>query len=302
MFSLLTRRLGYRLPTLINRTVLPIVVNGSTSAVTRRTFLTTARLQAPATVAKSKATTKAKATTRAKAAPKKPAAKKPAAKAKRAVAKTPTRAKAAPKKRGRPLTKPKPKAVPKVPKSGLPPTRPVNAYILFHTKFVNGQKENAKSLEDVQALSRNAGAVWRSYSAEEKQPFIDEQEALKAEYLKKQAEYWENATPGLISAINKRRKHEGKVKIHRPRQSQSSNRKPLTSFLRFVQEFRQSPDAAAIRSIGSGNRADCATARIAAEAGKRWRALSDADKAPYVQAFEEDQREWRRNQSAKESA
>ncbi|KAH7915549.1 hypothetical protein BJ138DRAFT_1176485 [Hygrophoropsis aurantiaca] len=295
MFSLLTRRFGTGIPKLTSRIGFSIPAHTGAISATRRTFLTTARLQEPAA---------AKTATRATGKKGVPAAKKKPTATKRAAAKKPKAVKAAPKKRGRPVTNPKTDsgpAVPKVPKSHQPPTRPTPPFIIFHNKFMAGKSEKSKSVEETQAISKDSASLWNTLTAEEKQPFYDEHAVLKIEYEKKRADYWQNTPKSVILAINKRRQHDGKNKIHRP--GSTTDPKPLPPFFRYFKEFRSSPDAAAIQAVGSGVRGDSVTIRMAAEAGKRWRELSDAEKEPYKRSFEEDTKLWRaRTEQARNSA
>lgn len=136
----------------------------------------------------------------------------------------------------------------------LPPKRPNSPYVIFfvkHTKdaFRNGlQKEGG-----VIALAKRAGEAWTAMSTAEKQvitrmqattlgcslylitqPYYDESEVLKEQYLKAREQYFTNVDPKVLSAINKKRKERGLSRIRDP------NKEPQlpTPYLRLVEWTR----------------------------------------------------------------
>ncbi|KAG2068274.1 hypothetical protein BDR04DRAFT_1103597 [Suillus decipiens] len=281
MLSFFARHIASNLPVL--RTD---VLSSSAFAATRRTFFTTRRIQLPAAASKStstKTTKTTKKTTATKAAPKK--------------AKATTKAKSKPKST---ITSKKTveRAPPKrVPKSEQPPPRPPNAYLLFFSTLIKERRGNIKSVMDTQGLAKEAAAKWNSFTLAEKQPYYNEVEVLKKQHEEKQHEYWKNASLITVRKINARRKHDGRTKIHRPHQERHDKR-PKGPFFRFIEMFRQSDDGRAIQEAGTTDTGR-GTINVAREAGKRWRAMSTSEKAPYVEAFQKEHSDWQANHLSK---
>ncbi|KAG0697870.1 hypothetical protein DFH29DRAFT_878404 [Suillus ampliporus] len=283
MFSLFARRIVSGLPVLRINVSSSSALTSSAFAATRRTFFTTRRIQLPVAASKSASTAVKK--TKTKAAPKK--------------AKPTTKAKSKPKSRATPKEKIEPPRPKMVPKSQRPPSRPPNAYLLFFSRLVQGQKDNIKSTTDTQAVAQQAAAAWKGFTLAEKQPFYDEVEVLKKQYEERLHDYWKTTPPQIVRKINARRKADGKKKIHRPRQ-EGDHTRPMGAFFRFIGNFRQSDDGRAIQEAGATITGRGAV-NVAREAGKRWRAMSASDKAPYMEASQKAHADWQANKSASAS-
>ncbi|KIM55341.1 hypothetical protein SCLCIDRAFT_1221169 [Scleroderma citrinum Foug A] len=226
------------------------------AALARRTFLTTALLQSPPAV-KSVATKK-KATITEKKKKQTPA--KPAKKAE----------------------KPTKHAV-DVSADDLPPKRPNSPYVIFFMKSTKDAFRKGLQKEGgVVVFAKRAGEAWAAMSTAEKQPYYDEFEVLKEQYLKAREQYFKNVDPKVLSAINKKRKERGLSRIRDP------NREPQlpSPYLRFVSAFRSSPEGDAIMKDKS--HPEHPVRRLGRTAGERWRSMSDDEKYPFVVAYNRD--------------
>lgn len=309
MFSLLTQRIASRLGPLpavrgITRariTITPTVL----SLQTRRTFLTgTPRISFPTAATTTK---KAENLTAGKTAAgiKKTGLKKPATKSKskpKPKPKVKPKRKLAAKKKPAAkskLKKPK-KAQPtriKLTKEDMPPRAPSNAYVIFYTKYIRGLPEHSKpkTIADISKCAKEASALWKTLSEADKQPFKDEQVAAREAHEIKRQAYFDTVPNAIFSEINRRRKNRGKKLIHKL--VRPENRKPLSNFFRYMVEFRASPDAQAI----AAKETDVRTrhANISRAAALQWKAMSDAEKAPYKKAASSELAAWRAKKDAR---
>ncbi|EJD08504.1 uncharacterized protein FOMMEDRAFT_144356 [Fomitiporia mediterranea MF3/22] len=223
------------------------------------------------TWAQAAATAKAKPAAKKSTTAKKTTARKSTAAKKRPAAKKSTKKrKAAPKPKPK---KAKKKVVKKTPTIKIlpehkPPKGHGNPYTFFFRKFFAGAQRNEgePGKEFVARIGREAGPIWTAFSEQEKQPFVDEFNAAKVEYAKKRDEYYKNTSPTIIKELNKRRRRMGKRAIHVKRPDH-----PITSFFAFGIEERNKGLAP------TGLKAS----EVMKEFGKRWRALSDAEKLHY---------------------
>ncbi|PSR76396.1 hypothetical protein PHLCEN_2v8492 [Hermanssonia centrifuga] len=176
------------------------------SKVATRTFLTTPRIAYPTNTTSEKAA--------ASPAAKKPAAKKPAAK--KPVAKKPAAKKQSAAKSERVVLS----------EEDMPPKQPMTAYFIFLDKFRAGKPPS--SLETAREAAREAAAAWHALSDQERKPFIDEYDALWAEYRKRRQTYLDTVSPATLAEVNRRRMKTGKRLVIVRRKKQSS--RPLSAF------------------------------------------------------------------------
>ncbi|KAG1758119.1 hypothetical protein EDD22DRAFT_912313 [Suillus occidentalis] len=260
---LVARHIIFKLPALRTNVLSSSVLISSAFVATRRTFFTTHRIQLPAAASKSASNTTTERTTATTAAPKQ--------------ARLTKRAKKAAKRKAK---QPLPR---RVPQSERPPVRSPSAYILFFSRLAKNRKGEIKDMTAIQDLSKQAAAIWNNMTIAEK----------------KLDEYWKTASPKTIREINARREYEGRTKIHRPHQ-ESTSKRPKGSYLRFLEDFRRSDDGRAMLEAGH-TPTGRAVVNVARAAGERWRAMSDSDKAPYVEAFRKAVAKWEAKQGASES-
>ncbi|KAH7890427.1 hypothetical protein F5I97DRAFT_1835351 [Phlebopus sp. FC_14] len=241
-----------------------------TSALTRRTFLTTARLQFIATPAAHAARTK-------EAAVRKKATDKASAPAKSG--RKPKVQKAADAKKKKPTLK----------QLGLPPKRPLPIYAAFYKSFLQQHPlPKGTTKEMFLESSRKAAALWNSYTDVEKQPFYDEYQVALEQHKKDLEEYWKETPVSKQREMNRLLRAKGKSILHRPRQeSEPHDRRPLTPFFRFLVEFRQSNEGRATLN-------DHGYTKFTAVAAERWRALSEVEKFSYREATKRENEEYKR--------
>ncbi|KAG8221535.1 hypothetical protein J3R82DRAFT_1753 [Butyriboletus roseoflavus] len=191
---------------------------------------------------------------------------------------------AAPVKRGRPPSehqKKKPKQEQqrvRIPKNLKPPKRAPGPYLLFYTSFLKSQPR-ASSLEEIHELTRRAGETWRGYSMAEKQPFYDENEARKAQAKEQREEFCRNTSQTDLKQLNAIRKVQGKPKFHAKKKASN----PVSAYLLFSNEFRNSPDGQALINETSPEKSYVVRGVLAA--ANRWSSMSPEEKAPYFEKF-----------------
>ena len=133
----------------------------------------------------------------------------------------------------------------------LPPKRPNSPYVIFFMKSTKDAFRKGLQKEGgVVVFAKRAGEAWAAMSTAEKQvitriqattlgyssylitqPYYDEFEVLKEQYLKAREQYFKNVDPKVLSAINKKRKERGLSRIRDP------NREPQlpSPYLRWVE-------------------------------------------------------------------
>ncbi|KIM80125.1 hypothetical protein PILCRDRAFT_822639 [Piloderma croceum F 1598] len=285
MLTLLTQRISYRLGTSsavrgvarASVTTTPIAL----PSLTRRTFLTgTPRLSFAGTAA---AATKpsAKRTTAgagAKTGTKKAAASKAKeSKPNKKVVKEPV------------VQEAKKPAHLKLTKADMPPTHPPNAWVLFFTKYIKGVTQPIVGIRGIPNLLKEAAALWNNMSDVEKQPYKDEVATLKAAFEIKRQSYFDSVPAGTLTEINRRRKDKGLPMVHKL--VREEDRRPQTSFLRYLEDFRTTPDGQALFASSKGARSWITSSAVTA--GQQWKAMTEAQKAPYVEAAHKDFAAWK---------
>ncbi|EIW75941.1 hypothetical protein CONPUDRAFT_169175 [Coniophora puteana RWD-64-598 SS2] len=169
-------------------------------------------------------------------------------------------------------------------KEDKPPRLPPNAYACF----VKNVAQGVKSPEDaVQAVSA-ASVKWKALPEDEKQKYVGQAELLRQQYEKDLASYWKTVDPVIIKEINRRRAEQGKYKLKVPR-ALDPNPRPLTPFFRFLADFRTTAEGRAVLEANGGDARAATIARSKVGAAK-WKDMSDAEKGPYVEAYEKEKK------------
>jgi len=189
----------------------------------------------------------------------------------RAAAKKPTK-KAAAAKKPRKVVKKKPAPLPALP---TVPKRGTNAFAMF----IGSKKPfpvGRPATEYVTVLS----AEWRALSDEGKKPFV-ELAATKNEQRKLvYQEFVDNIDSTTLRRLNAKRKAKGHTKIHVPQE----RRRPATAYIRFYTEQIKAGTIAAPEGLSRQQ----AFSSMSSSASVKWRQLSDAEKAPYVESYTRD--------------
>jgi len=176
----------------------------------------------------------------------------------------------------------------KKPKDAKAPKRPQTAYFLFTAARRAAVKE-ANPDAKVTEIAKLLGAEWKALSAEEKAPFVEKAETAKAAYTAAMATYKGSAdfaaheeTVAAWARNEKRGKAEaeGKLpKVSLPRKPKDANRpkRAPTAYFLFTAERRAAVSAA---------NPEAKITQIAKLMGAEWKALSEEEKAPFVEKAE----------------
>ncbi|KAL7008594.1 hypothetical protein EMMF5_001856 [Cystobasidiomycetes sp. EMM_F5] len=221
-----------------------------------------------------------------KATAKKPVAKKPVAK--KAVAKKPVVKKAA-----------KPKAPPK-PKRVLNPPKSINSsWLLFYTEeLAKLPKEERKNVVD---LSKGLVERYRALSRDERDNLDRRVAEMRVQYEKDLAEYMSKVTPEMIQAENLYRRSQNRA---RPTKKKSKLIKdptkpaaPLNAYIRWTNSIRADP-ARSREVFGTDNLSEVKVTDQARALAQMWKSTSDAEKAPFLEAFNKERDEYTREMDA----
>lgn len=238
--------------------------------ISSRTFLTTARVQLPA------AATNAKKSTSAKAA--KPAAKKKAAPKKKVVPKK----KAAPKKvvkAKKPVKKVAKKVVkkkeePKFSKAELKPPKPASTSGFSY--FVKERLSNKKvAFGEMASHMKEASVAWNELPEAAKMVYSERSKGAQEQYKKDYAAWYNGLSPEALKAASQLAKKKKKIIKH----PADYPKRAILPFTRVLLELReQNPSL----TFFEGSK----------QASAQWKAMTDAQKEPYVKAYEADRSKW----------
>jgi len=174
-------------------------------------------------------------------------------------------------------------AVLRIPLSDQPPKRAPTAYSIFASDFI---KQNAVPGEPTNSVVSAMAGTWGAMTEGQKAPYIQRAEQRKVEQTKLREEYFKNTDPRLIYALNKQRARRrrspksGKItKVYVPPEF----RRPRPSYARFIAE----QPSALLQTSDPAERRAAFTVRSRDIAAK-WKAMSDAEKKPYLDAFKRD--------------
>ncbi|KAI0083878.1 hypothetical protein BDY19DRAFT_910263 [Irpex rosettiformis] len=161
-------------------------------------------------------------------------------------------------------------------KGHKPPKAAPSSWILFAKARKAELGTTFHSITEANQFMREASAVWKTLPEEEKQKFNDQAKVLMADYIIRRKEYLATTPPAIIKEINKRSVQKGGRAMKLP------SRKPASAYLRFLAEY--SPE---FKKIWQGEPKDFVR-NLAPASAERWRLLSDAEKAPYFEAWRKD--------------
>ncbi|CAE7332579.1 HMGB13 [Symbiodinium natans] len=147
------------------------------------------------------------------------------------------------------------------------PKKPPNAFQLFMSAK---RVDIAESLAPDAKFLIEAGRLWRDLGDDARAPYQAQADELKAAYAKKRKAYLDSG--GVIPVRKPKLRTRGKKKTKRDPQEP---KRPLSAYVLWVRENR--PTIAA--SLPAGHR----QSEVMKEAGQRWRALGEKQKAPYQQ-------------------
>jgi len=171
------------------------------------------------------------------------------------------------------------KPIKRVPLAARPPKKPAGPYFIFVART---RPADAKSIDDYLNASKTAAGIWRNMTDAEKQPYQDEYKVLYREYERQRAK-WHNDpknTP-VLRLLNQDRKKRGKHMIHLPKGL--GPKRPLNPFMRFVADLKNSGTLS--QDQQPSNDAQNYVVWAAREAGSKWRALPEAEKARYRNVY-----------------
>mmetsp|Transcript_13850 Transcript_13850/g.37044 ORF Transcript_13850/g.37044 Transcript_13850/m.37044 type:complete len:203 (+) Transcript_13850:73-681(+) len=157
----------------------------------------------------------------------------------------------------------------------MEPTKPVNAYWLWLGENRESLTKEAGSGKG-SAVGKLAGQKWKTMSEAAKKPYEKKAEALKQEYAQKMADF---VAAGGVKGKRKAEKAEAKAakggskKARKEARAASGQlKKPPTGYWLYLKENREAIEKAA----GSKK-----PTLVASLAGKKWKAMSDAQKKPF---------------------
>merc|ERR1719204_2394698 len=130
----------------------------------------------------------------------------------------------------------------------------------------------------VTELTKVMSAEWKALDAAAKQRYVDEAAAAKSAYAVKWAEYQKTSEFGKHMLKVREWKAQsvaagGDFKATKKPKDEKAPKRPQTAYFLFT---------AAERAAVKAAQPELKVTQIAKELGKRWKALSDADKAPFV--------------------
>ncbi|GAW06935.1 hypothetical protein F5879DRAFT_590888 [Lentinula edodes] len=247
MMSLLSAKFALRLAG--TRLTRPLAgpVFSRTTAISLRTFLTTASVHLP--------TTKAKPKVKAKDVDK-PKAKGTSAKKVPAVKKKITPTERVKKVNVKPKFDRKLMVVPK--------RHGTTAYAVFTKEYMANGLQNKIPVRD---LIKTASKEWNALSDAQKQPYSVPIQANKEAFEKRYDQWFRSLPPGYVRQINIQRKERGKHLIRRPK---SMKTPPHNGFIYFYSEYRQTTPSD-----------DVSLPQLSKNAGAAWRALPVEEKEKY---------------------
>mmetsp|Transcript_40791 Transcript_40791/g.105440 ORF Transcript_40791/g.105440 Transcript_40791/m.105440 type:complete len:201 (+) Transcript_40791:88-690(+) len=182
----------------------------------------------------------------------------------------------------------------------MEPTKPVNAYWLWLGENRESLTKEAGSGKG-SAVGKLAGQKWKTMSEAAKKPYEKKAEALKQEYEQKMADF---VAAGGVKGKRRAEKAEAKAakgskKARKEARAASGQpKKPPTGYWLYLKENREAIEKAA----GSKK-----PTLVASLAGKKWKAMSDAQKKPFEDKaamakveYQKAMEEWKKNGGGQE--
>ncbi|EJD40792.1 hypothetical protein AURDEDRAFT_146327 [Auricularia subglabra TFB-10046 SS5] len=158
-----------------------------------------------------------------------------------------------------------------------PPKRVPTPFALF----VKQHPVNGHGPEFIRQLS----AQWAVLPLADKAQYTSQTEALRPLYKAEFDRWAKSLSPLDFTRLNADLRRRGKSRI-RPPPKAPEDKQPLGPFLRYFSDFR--------RNAGSG----LTIAETGKAAGASWRAMSDAEKRPYTDAYARDRAAYQARKSA----
>lgn len=133
---------------------------------------------------------------------------------------------------------------------------------------------------------------WKELSADEKKPFLDMAKEDKVRYEKERQKYDEehgdtSSSSSSSSAPKKRTKRAKKVK------DENAPKRPCNTFLLFLQDKLKPYKA---------EHPDKAHKEVTKELGDQWKKMSDEEKKPYTEKYEENKKKYAKELEAYEAS
>mmetsp|Transcript_13854 Transcript_13854/g.37056 ORF Transcript_13854/g.37056 Transcript_13854/m.37056 type:complete len:202 (+) Transcript_13854:83-688(+) len=183
----------------------------------------------------------------------------------------------------------------------MEPTKPVNAYWLWLGENRESLTKEAGSGKG-SAVGKLAGQKWKTMSEAAKKPYEKKAEALKQEYAQKMADF---VAAGGVKGKRKAEKAEAKAakggskKARKEARAASGQlKKPPTGYWLYLKENREAIE----KEAGSKK-----PTLVASLAGKKWKAMSDAQKKPFEDKaakakaeYQKAMEEWKKNGGGQE--
>jgi len=183
----------------------------------------------------------------------------------------------------------------------MEPTKPVNAYWLWLGENRESLTKEAGSGKG-SAVGKLAGQKWNALSEAAKKPYGKKAEALKKEYEQKMADF---VAAGGVKGKRKAEKAEAKAakggskKARKEARAASGQpKKPPTGYWLYLKENREAIE----KEAGSKK-----PTLVASLAGKKWKAMSDAQKKPFEDKaakakaeYQKAMEEWKKNGGGQE--
>ena len=162
-------------------------------------------------------------------------------------------------------------------------TKPKRAQTAFFL-YMGEARDTIKSENPDMAakeIASEAGRRWKAMSDSEKQGFQDQHEEAKEEYKKAMEEFEANKGSDYESDEKPAKRKRGKKK----ERDANMPKRPMSGFFLFMNDARPTIKA---------ENPDMAVKEIAAEAGRRWGTMSDSEKQPFTEQYEEAKEEYKK--------
>jgi high mobility group protein B2 len=166
------------------------------------------------------------------------------------------------------------------------PKKPPTGYLLFnkaHRDQVKKENPEAKS----SMITVKLAEKWNLASDEEKKPFHEEAEKEKARYNEENAAYnlanAKSVPPESAAADDDNKKKKGKKS-----KDTSLPKRNISAYIFFCNHIRSSVKEELMAADDEKDPKACNSTRIMTEMAKRWREISEEDKAPFVKMAGED--------------
>jgi len=166
------------------------------------------------------------------------------------------------------------------------PKKPSTAYTIFYRDFYHEKHQNNPEYK-VTEIAKLAGAKWLKLPAEEKNKYINQYKEKKDEFKTSHEAWLRSLTPEQIAQENKRRKtvlSKGRKRKTKLLKHPDLPKKPKTPYIHFVVDRM-------------GTNVERGPDRIK-ELAFEWNHLSDEDKEPYKEKFQQSKSKYEKDMKA----